>query len=266
MRRTLRASESHTGHFSTSQSKAKAAPASATISSLACTMVERWWAACFIPAQEFSPAGNEARGMNLVPSERPWQDIYQILIDTVLPRPIAWVSTLGLDGERNLAPFSFFMPVTARPMTLAFAPMRRGHTPEVKKDTLRNIEASGEFVVNVVTRRHADAAHHSAHRLPIDADEFERAGVSAAPSIDVAPPRVAESPVSFECVAHRIVDLGDEAGSGHLVIGRVVRVHLADELLDDRGRVVRGRLEPVGLVGADDYLGLDGLFELVRHD
>ncbi|TAM91995.1 flavin reductase family protein [bacterium] len=204
--------------------------------------------------------------MNLVPSERPWQDAYHILIDAILPRPIAWVSTLGPDGERNLAPFSFFMPVSANPMTLAFAPMRRGRMPDVKKDTLRNIEACGEFVVNVVTRRHADAARRSAHRLPIDADEFERAGVSAAPSIDVAPPRIAESPVSFECVTHRIVDLGDEAGGGHLIIGRVLRVHLADELLDDRGRVVHGRLEPVGLIGAEDYLGLGGLFELARSD
>lgn len=204
--------------------------------------------------------------MNLVPADRPWQEVYQILVDTILPRPIAWVSTLGPNGERNLAPFSFFMPVTARPMTLAFAPLRRGRTPEIKKDTLRNIEASGEFVVNVVARRHVDAARRSSHRVDSEVDEFERAGVSAAPSLDVAPPRVAESPVSFECVTHRIVDLGGEAGSGHLVIGRVVRVHLADELLDDLGRVVRGRMEPVGMVGADDYLGLGGLFELVRPE
>ncbi|TAM56368.1 flavin reductase family protein [bacterium] len=186
--------------------------------------------------------------MNLVPSDRPWQDVYQILADTILPRPIAWVSTLGPKGERNLAPFSFFMPVTARPMTLAFAPLRRGHSPELKKDTLRNIEGSGEFVVNVVTRRHADAARRSA-RFTSDADdEFARAGVTAAPSLDVAPPRVAESPVSFECVTHRIVELGDEPGGGHLVIGRVVRVHLADDLFDENGGLARGRLEPVGLV------------------
>lgn len=204
--------------------------------------------------------------MNLVPSERPWREVYQILIDTILPRPIAWVSTLGSNGERNLAPFSFFMPITARPMTLAFAPLRRTRMPKLKKDTLRNVEETGEFVVNIVTRRQIERARITSQSYAYDSDEFEHAGVTPLPSLDVRPPRVAESPVSFECVTHQIVDLGEEAGGGHLIIGRVLRVHIADELLDDQGRVLFSRLEPVGLVGASDYLGLDGLFDLVRPE
>ncbi|MDE2571814.1 MAG: flavin reductase family protein [bacterium] len=204
--------------------------------------------------------------MNLVPDERPWLESYQLLVDTILPRPIAWVSTLSPDGERNLAPFSFFMPVSARPMTLAFAPLRRSRTPEVKKDTLRNIEASGEFVINLVTRGHLDHARSSWHRSAGATDEFEHAGVTPAPSLEVRPPRIAESPINFECVTHRIVDLGEEPGSGHLVIGRVVRVHLADDLLDAAGRVVRSRIEPVGMVGATEYIGLEGLLEFIRPD
>jgi len=204
--------------------------------------------------------------MNLVPDERPWLEAYQILVETIAPRPIAWISTLGPNGEPNLAPFSFFMPVTARPMTLAFAPLRRARTPEHKKDTLRNLETSGEFVVNVVTRRHVDHARRSGRGLGDAGDEFALAGVTPAPSIDVRPPRIAESPVAFECVTHRIVDLGEEAGGGHLVVGRVVRLHIDDTLLDSEGHIVRGRLQPVGMIGANDFLGLQGLVELVRPE
>jgi len=217
-------------------------------------------------AEALYPIQRTATPMNLVPDEQPWLENYQILVDTILPRPIAWISTLGPNGERNLAPFSFFMPVSARPMTLAFAPMRRSRTPDIKKDTLRNIEATGEFVVNIVTRHHINHARVSSHSYAYESDEFEHAGVTAVPSIDVRPPRVAESPVNFECVTHQIVDLGEGAGGGHLVIGRVVRIHLADELIDAEGHVLRSRLEPVGLVGASEYLGLEGLFELIRPE
>src|SRR5690349_8211016 len=141
--------------------------------------------------------------MRIDPAEIGLPALYQWMINTITPRPIAWVSSISADGVTNLAPFSFFQGVCASPPTLLFsvANNRRGE----KKDTIRNIEAVPEFVVNVVSYELREQMNRSSALLAYGESEFDFAGVTAAPSELVGPPRVAQAPVSFECRLHRIV-------------------------------------------------------------
>ncbi|HNC24994.1 MAG TPA: flavin reductase family protein, partial [Opitutaceae bacterium] len=136
------------------------------------------------------------------------RDAYQWMTATILPRPIAWVSTISADGRTNLAPFSFFQGICANPPTLMFVPVnnRQG----VKKDTVRNIEAVPEFVVNLVPHALAEQMNATAALLPYGESEFEKFGIAATPSTHVRPPRVAAAPVAFECRLDRFVHVGDD--------------------------------------------------------
>lgn len=200
--------------------------------------------------------------MNFRPSQRPWQDAYRLLVGSVVPRPIAWVSTIGPDGECNLAPFSFFMAVCADPMTLAFAPNVRSD-PSLSKDTLHNLEANGECVINIVTENLAEAMNLTSTDFPYEIDEFKAAGLTAVPSLEVRPPRVGESPVNFECRVAQIVPISRNAGGGTLAIVTVVVAHVADELLEN-GRVIISRLRPVARLAGNDYARVNDFFTLVR--
>ena len=139
------------------------------------------------------------------------------MISTILPRPIAWVSTISPDGITNLAPFSFFQGVTANPPTLMFVPVnnREGH----KKDTVRNIELVPEFVVNLVPHALAEAMNQTAALLPYGESEFGKFGIASAPSSKVRPPRVAQAPVAFECALHQIVNIGTGPLAANVVFG-----------------------------------------------
>ena len=171
--------------------------------------------------------------MNVRPEQIPDRDFYRILLSSVAPRPIAWVSTLN-NGHLNLAPFSFFNAVSAKPPLLGFSPSLRlvdGHS--APKDTLRNIRETGEFVVNVVTFAVADAMNITSGEYGSSVDEFTLAKLNTRPSQVVRPPQVAESPVSFECKLNRIIDFGTEPPSGSLVIGEIVCVHLEESVLKE---------------------------------
>lgn len=188
------------------------------------------------------------------------QDRYKLLNGAVVPRPIAFVSTLSAQGERNLAPFSFFNVVAADPMVLSFSVMRRGDTSQ-KKDTLLNIEETGEFVVNVVTEEIAERMNRTSADFPRGVDEFAAGPFTPAASERVKPPRVAESPINMECRLLQLVDLGDRPGSGTLVLGEVVRVHVRDDLYD------RGRIRPfhaVGRLAGASYARTRDTFDLAR--
>lgn len=158
------------------------------------------------------------------------QELNLLVNGLVAPRPIAWVSTLSADGAANLAPFSFFNAFSFDPPVLAVGPgVRRG----LPKDSLRNIRETGELTVSVVTEDLAERANLSSAELDRGVDEWELAGVTAAPSVDVAPPRVAESPAAFECRLRQIVDLGSsERPANGLVIASVTRIHVRDDALD----------------------------------
>lgn len=185
----------------------------------------------------------------------------------VVPRPIGWISTLNANGVANLAPFSFFNAVSQNPPMVMFC-ANATHANGGPKDSLRNVRSSGEFVANLATwplRWHMNVSSASA---PHGQDEFELAGLTKAPCIKVSAPRVAESPVSLECVVVKIVELPQAEGSSLLntaTFGRVVGVHIDPALIAD-GRVDIRRARPIGRLGYLDYAEMGEFFEMARPD
>src|SRR5687768_11161215 len=153
------------------------------------------------------------------------RDAYNWMIGTILPRPIAWVSTISNDGKTNLAPFSFFQGVTSNPPTLLFVPVNT--RDGAKKDTVRNIEQVPEFVVNLVPFALAEKMNDCSAMLPYGESEFEAFGIDAVPSEVVRPPRVAGAPVAFECTLDRFVHVGEGPLAAHVVFGRIQLAHVA---------------------------------------
>ncbi len=188
---------------------------------------------------------------------------HRLMIGSIVPRPIALISTISKDGILNLAPFSFFTGISTVPPTICFAPARRGLAAE-KKDTLINIEDTGEFVVNVVNEAITLAMNDTAGEYPPEIDEFSECGLTPAPSLVIRPPRVAESPINLECRLLQIVEIGKGGpGSGYLVIGEIVMYHVQDEFLRD-GRIDVPKLKPVGRLAGLDYTTLGTVFSLER--
>ncbi len=192
------------------------------------------------------------------------RNAYQWMTSTILPRPIAWVSTISPDGVTNLAPFSFFQGITANPPTLMFVPVN--NRDGSKKDTVRNIELVPEFVVNLVTRGLAASMNETAALLPYGESEFSRFGVAAAKSEKVRPPRVAASPVAFECVLDRIVLVGAGPLAANVVFGRILAAHVADSVIGPGGLPDAATLDLVGRLGGEGYTTTRDTFSLVRPD
>jgi flavin reductase (DIM6/NTAB) family NADH-FMN oxidoreductase RutF len=209
--------------------------------------------------------------MDVVPSELAHRDLYHILISAVAPRPIAWVSTMSASGQPNLAPFSFFNAVCAKPPLLAFAPALRmsdkprpsGETSAAPKDTLRNIRETGEFVINVVTYELGEAMNLTSGDYDASTDEFEIAKLASAPSRVVRPRRVTDSPVGFECKLHQILDFNHGPDGGSLVIGEIVSIHV-DETHLKEGRLDRNSLDLIGRMGGMQYTRTTQRFEMIR--
>jgi flavin reductase (DIM6/NTAB) family NADH-FMN oxidoreductase RutF len=188
------------------------------------------------------------------------QSIYKLLIGCVVPRPIAWVSSLSADMIPNLAPFSFFMAVCNDPPTLAFSSGRRaGH----KKDTVQNIEHTQDFVVNLVDDALAEQMNLTSGEYPQDVDEFALTGLTAAPSVKVKAPRVLESPINLECRVVQILPVGH--GPHSLVLGEIVYFHIRDDLYNpDTGRIDMHNLHPVGRLAGNLYTHVHDIFEMKR--
>lgn len=201
--------------------------------------------------------------LNGNPDTLPWNSVYKIMTGSILPRPIGWVSTLNPDGQPNLAPFSFFNVVCANPPTLLFCPGVRS-TDGIAKDTLHNVRATGEFVVNIVTEALAEAMNLTATEFPADINEFEATGLTPAPSVMVRPPRVAESPIHYECEVLHIIDIGDQPGGGSVVIGRVVHLHVDESVLIGTDKINIQALQPIGRLAGSGYTRVTDLFDLVR--
>jgi len=198
----------------------------------------------------------------LMPDDLPWRDSYKLLIGAIVPRPIAFVSTISSDGVRNLAAFSFFNGVCPKPFIVAFAPMWRG-SDGGSKDTLKNIEDTGEFVVNIVSESIVDRVNRTNPEYPPDVDEFEVSGLTALESVVVKPPRVLESPVQMECVLVQVVTLGTEIGSGSLVLGKVQCMHV-DNRVYQAGKIDPDALQAVGRMAGDVYARTGDRFSLAR--
>jgi flavin reductase (DIM6/NTAB) family NADH-FMN oxidoreductase RutF len=179
----------------------------------------------------------------------------------VSPRPIAWVSSLAPDGARNLAPFSFFGAFSFDPPTIGLGP---GSRAGVNKDSLRNIKETGEFVVNLVDRRLAETANACSAEFGPQVDEWDAAGVEAAPSVLVAPARVADAPAALECRVRQIVELGTaERASNNLVVAWVVRIHVRDDAMDGLTPLTEA-LDLVGRLGGDEWCTTRDRFTLKR--
>ncbi len=206
------------------------------------------------PMRTFDPANCQSR------------QIYKLMTGIIVPRPIALVSTVDSRGIANLAPFSFFTGVGSVPPTVLFCPTLRsaaGSEADQRKDTLRNVEDTGEFVVNVVSDAIAAGANAAAAEVAPEVDEFQLAHFTPIPSEIVRPSRVAESPAQMECRLTQVVYTSHLPGSGVVVLGEVVRFHVRDDLFEDF-RVDPAGLDAVGRMAGNTWVRTRDRIELIR--
>lgn len=183
----------------------------------------------------------------------------------VTPRPIGWISTIGADGQANLAPFSFFNLVSSTPPLLMFAV--NAAVDRLEKDTIANLRARREFVYNLATVPLAEQMVQTSAPAPYGVDEFELAGLEKAASVKVRPPRVARTPVALECEVEDIIDLPPRAEgetTTTIVLGRVVGVHIADALMDANGRFDTLAARPLARLGGSQYAELGRVLEIAQ--
>jgi flavin reductase (DIM6/NTAB) family NADH-FMN oxidoreductase RutF len=206
--------------------------------------------------------------LSLDPTAMEPRQAYKTMIGIIVPRPIALVATVDRNGVANLAPFSFFAGVGSNPPTVLFCPSLRSprsssSAPDTRKDTLRNVEETGEFVINVVSGEIAAAANATAAEVPPEVDEFVLSGLTPLASQAVRPPRVAESPAQMECKLLQAIYTGREPGAGVVVLGKVVRFHLREDLFDDF-RVDPAALDAVGRMAGNTWVRTRDRFDLIR--
>ena len=201
-------------------------------------------------------------GMIINPSAAGPANTYKLMVGVIVPRPIAFVSTVSADGILNLAPFSFFTAVSANPPVVAFSPMVRG-SDGMQKDTLHNIEAVKEFVVNVVSEDFVERMNVCSAEFPAEVDEFAASGLTPVPSDLVRPPRVLESRVQMECRLLQVVHVSTKPLGGSIVLGEVLRFHVSDELFSDY-RIDPDVLRAVGRMGGPAYTRTTDRFALER--
>ena len=197
------------------------------------------------------------------PSDLSWVETYRRLVECVVPRPIALVSTVDREGCPNLAPFSFFTVVSSNPPHVAFAPHRVGRSG-ARKDTLLNLEEVGELVIATVTESMADQVNACAAALPRSESEWQHSGLTPRPASVVRPALVAESPVNLECEVVEIRSYGDEGGAGSLVVARVLRLHMDESVLEEDGSIAADRLRAVGRMGSDLWVRTRDTFPMKR--
>lgn len=195
------------------------------------------------------------------PAKMDMEGVYKILTGLVVPRPIAWVSSRSPEGVNNLAPFSFFVAITPSPPYIAISIGERGGTT---KDTLRNLQAAGDFVVNTVTAEVVEAMNTTSGDWPPEVSEFDVAGLTAIPSDLVSAPRIEEAVANMECVLRQILPVGGPPYGAHLVIAEVVRVHVRDGLVLERGRIDLHALHAVGRLAGSTYASTDAQYDLPR--
>lgn len=202
---------------------------------------------------ESTTVGSREPMRTLLPADHDTRSLYFLLNSLVVPRPIAWVSTVSADGTANVAPHSYFTVAASNPPSVAF-------TSIGDKDTVTNVRATGEFVVNVADHGLVERMNLTSANAPADVSEFELAGLTQGAAEHVRAPLVAEAPVSIECGLDRVV----EVGNGRLVIGQCLAFHVAERLWDERDRVDPARLDAVARMGGSTYATTRDRFELRR--
>ena len=197
------------------------------------------------------------------PAEHPFSETHKLMIGSIVPRPIALVSTTSNNGINNLAPFSYFNGVCSKPPTIMFAPARRGWDGK-EKDTLINIRNTKEFSINIVSEDIGEKMVKCSTDYEKEVDEYSKSGLSPLSSNKIKPPIVSESKISLECILNQIVQIGKEdAGSGFIVIGTIVLFHIDDEVYDN-GRIILDKLQPLGRVAGNGYVRSTDTFDIAR--
>lgn len=221
--------------------------------------------------------------LTIDPTQIPTKDLHQYILGAVAPRPIAFASTLSVDGVPNLAPYSFFNAFSSNPPLLIFSSNRRVAN-NTTKDTLKNCEETGEVVINVVSHNISRQMALASIEYGPEVDEFKKAGFTPLPSERIKPFRVAESPVQMECVVEKIMPLGEGGGAGNLIFCRIVLMHISETILSPTGRIDPHKIDLMGRMGRFYYarasgeavveivqevtsigIGFDGLPETIRH-
>ena len=191
------------------------------------------------------------------PTATPIKDLHQFMVGAVAPRPIAFVSTIDEDGNPNLAPYSFFNAFSSNPPILVFSSNRRV-MDNTTKDTLSNVLATREVVINVVTWPIVRQMAVASSRFEKGVSEFEKAGFTPLPADLVKPFRVKESPIHFECRVGDVITLGEHGGAGHLIICNVLRIHIDESVVDDNNRIDPHKLDLMGRLGRAYYVRASG--------
>ena len=191
--------------------------------------------------------------------------VHKLLSASIAPRPIAFASTVDAKGNVNLSPFSFFNVFSSNPPILIFSPARRVRD-NTTKHTLQNAAETKEVVINIVNHSIVEQMSASSKDYAKGVNEFIESGLTEVPSLKVKPPRVLESPVSFECVVDNIISLGEHGGAGQLVIAKVVHIHVKSEILDANNEIDSERLDLVARLGGDWYTRVtnESMFKLEK--
>jgi flavin reductase (DIM6/NTAB) family NADH-FMN oxidoreductase RutF len=197
--------------------------------------------------------------MQIDPAGLDKADVYRLMISCIVPRPIAWVSTVAPDGTLNAAPFSYFQALSSQPPTILISVGRRRDGRP--KDTRANIEATGEFVVNVVGEESGARMVMSSVGYEPDESEFEKVGLEPAPSVKVKPPRIAECAVALECKLDRVLEIGPSG----ILIAEIVLFHVRDDLLTANNTVDPAKLRPLGRLGGSNYAPLREVLEISQQ-
>lgn len=195
--------------------------------------------------------------LSIDPDNTPIGELHQYLLGCVSPRPIAFVSTIDENGQANLAPYSFFNAFSSNPPTVVFSSNRRVSN-NTTKDTLHNIKATGEAVINMVNYDIVRQMTVTSIEYPPEVSEFEKAGLTPIPADIVRPFRVKESPAHLECKVQDIITLGEDGGAGHLVICKVVKLHVAERVLDEKGKIDPHKMDLMGRMGRAFYVRASG--------
>jgi flavin reductase (DIM6/NTAB) family NADH-FMN oxidoreductase RutF len=206
------------------------------------------------------PASGEMLAFD--PASNSPSDIYKLMIGSIVPRPIALVSSLDANGVRNLAPFSYFTACSSNPPVVVFCPIFRP-VPPMAKDTLRNVVATREFVVNIVSEEFAERMNATSAQVPPEVDEFVLSGLTPMASELVKPARVAESHIHMECRLLQVVQVSDKPGGGSLVLGEVLRFHVRQDMVKNF-RIDPDRLRAIGRMAGSTYVRTTDRFDLER--
>jgi flavin reductase (DIM6/NTAB) family NADH-FMN oxidoreductase RutF len=195
------------------------------------------------------------------PDAAGFPNVYKVMVGSIVPRPIAFVSTVSAEGTCNLSPFSFFTGVSANPPVVCFCPLRNADGS--KKDTLQNIERTGDFVVNIVSEEFVEQMNATSGEYAAEVDEFQVSGLTPVPSEVVKAPRVKESHVSMECKLFQIFEISSRPQGGSIVTGEIVRLHVDDAYIDNF-HIDPDRLRAIGRMAGNTYVRTGDRFDMAR--